>query len=437
MKRFTLIWIAGIVLAGAVAAQDATEEEWKLPPPPDNAAINYCLAMALQPRPYDAAGLEAEEFIDSEFAKLPPEALADWPDVQKFLQEYFGPGDTLGALHRGAQKSRCAFDVDYSDGPVTPLLHLPEILHLARRCVAAAKFAEFNGDPNEAAQIYADLMRMGQHVGQDPIMIGGAVGDSTQREVSEEIEGLLSREPPPEAARTLFATLQDIEPRPFDLSAYLHAEAESCGNWLAQLPLEEFLTLSDHFKQYFEALPDDQRKEKLAQWIDEYRAIMHSVAEIVKEPYYNSAPKVRKEEAQVEKLSEDFLRNPKTGNPLVSFWISPLETSARCFAQAEARLGMTKLACAAVLHYHEKGKYPESMDDLAEYFPDGLPKDPFTGENYTYTLVEGWPRVEFDAYEELRQQNDDSLYSIDLSRRRKQDAEALAKFREQMEEPEE
>lgn len=35
--------------------------------------------------------------------------------------------------------------------------------------------------------------------------------------------------------------------------------------------------------------------------------------------------------------------------------------------------------------YQEQGKYPGSLEELASKFPEGLPKDPFSGDAYHYT----------------------------------------------------
>lgn len=50
-----------------------------------------------------------------------------------------------------------------------------------------------------------------------------------------------------------------------------------------------------------------------------------------------------------------------------------------------AKVGMGEIQKALITHWLDKGRYPESLDELVEEsFPNGVPKNPYTKEPYDY-----------------------------------------------------
>lgn len=83
------------------------------------------------------------------------------------------------------------------------------------------------------------------------------------------------------------------------------------------------------------------------------------------------------------------------GNPYTAFAkvVAPTFQSAKMSTvSATASIGLARLAIAAERHRLRTGKYPESLDALKEYFPQGLPMDPFVDKPFGYELVNGIPK---------------------------------------------
>ena len=97
------------------------EEAFSLPERTENAALHYWKAVALLAEPVAAEEIEALQFIEGDLQDLPPRALQDRPVVQALLDR---DAEAMRALHEGASKPRCNFDLDYEKGPALELPHL-------------------------------------------------------------------------------------------------------------------------------------------------------------------------------------------------------------------------------------------------------------------------------------------------------------------------
>ena len=428
-----LVLAVFVAFSSLIQAQEVAENEFRLPEREDNAALNYLLASVELRAPQTTANAEAIKLTTSKLYKLPPAALAACPDAVNMLR--FSAG-SIRALHEGAQKPRCAFDVDWQAGPGVILPHLAEMRNLARRSIAIAKYAEFDENPVQAAQIYGDVMRMSAHLAEEPLIISGLVGISVQSMAASAIESLLTREPDGDAIRELLSGLQKVPSRAFRCDIYFRSEAEMFGNWFLRDPQRNKRELvnvmgafpkSEAAKRLAEASADDLRA-----WVLEYQEVMNRTADAVSEPYYKSIKKVPAEKARVEKMMAQFNDDPTQGNPLIGLLLPVLWRCHGQFAIAEARLGMLQLLCAAQLHKTRTGKYPAALAELKPYFQEGaIPRDPVTGKDFLYTLKQGTPRIECQAPEDLKQTHQRDCY-FDLAERLEKDEDALKKFREEI-----
>jgi len=437
--RKTHVVLAAVLAFALVGPACADEEkEFRLPPRQENAAVNYLLAIVLFERPDSEEEIEAIELIESELYRLPPEALAGYPEATDILEGALAPsGGAIWALHEGAQKPTCTFDVDWAAGPNALLPHLAQMRNLARRCLAAAKCAEFQGDYSRAAQIYGDLMRMGAHLGEEPLIISGLVGVAVQSMTMSEIEGFLARAADENVLEELLKALQSVPARPFACDIYFRAEAEGYGEWLRADPIErtrEIVNMGvgqnmDEVAQHLTT----KKADEVRAWIREYQEIMRRVAGVIGEPYYKSASKVKAEKKHVEEVIAHFGKEPTKGNPLIGLLIPALWRCREVFATAEARLGMIQLLCAAQLHKAKSGEYPAALDDLKAYFPQAKrPMDPFTGEDFLYTLTDGLPRIESRPPKEMKKK-EPGKHCFDLAQRQVKDEQALASILEEHE----
>ena len=403
------------------------DKGFELPARPDNAALNYLLALSLLAQPEE---IEARYLIEDKVWQLPPEALQAIPEAAKFLERDLRKAGPLWAVHEGAQKKRCAFDVDWEAGPEALLPHLAQMRHLARRCVAAAKCAEFKGDRVRAAEIYADVMQMGAHLGEDPILISALVGVAVQSMAVSGIEGLLAREPGPQATQKLLSGLARVAPQPFRTDVCFRSEAAIYGGWFLRNLLKATEEVRIHIRDDPNATPEQLARlkaEHVQAWVREYQDVMKRLAEAARGPYHESAPRLNEEKKRLEKMTAEIRRDPTKGNLLIPMLVPALWRCHEQFATAEARLGMIQLACAVALYKHQEGKYPAELDALRKHLLSGIPKDPFTGESFLYTLRAGEWVIECGAPDELKKRRPKD-FIVDLAARRRKDAQAVKQF---------
>lgn len=411
----------------AVAAiqsdKDASAQPSVLPPRPDNAAINYLLALTLLHHPADAEEQKAREFLDNEFGSLPPEALADRPDAETYLSKESYASGPCWPLNEGALKPTCHFDIDWSTGPGAQLPHLAALRNLAREARAIAKYKIFTGQHAQAAEIDADLIRMGAHLGEDPVIIHGLVGVAVQVIGVDAAMGLLASDPPRDAVETLMTGLQRTPSEPFNAANWVRGEAESYSNWFIAHPKAVFSDASTT------EITEEQRVRAIHA-IATYKRNLLAAADAMEGRYYESMPRLGPLD---EKIQQQVKANKEDVGVILLSQIMPAYLRIpREVARADAQLGMLRILTAAAMWKAETGAYPDTLEPLKKYFPDGLPTDPFTGKDFVYSFQVGFPRVECAAPEDVMKTfgtMEDPL-ALDLGRRIQKDAAALAEFRQ-------
>jgi len=61
--------------------------------------------------------------------------------------------------------------------------------------------------------------------------------------------------------------------------------------------------------------------------------------------------------------------------------ITMLPVSTESMARAQARHSVMRVVLAAAIYKNDKGSYPDKIEDLKSFFPDGFPIDPYTGKS--------------------------------------------------------
>ena len=418
-----LVFVCCLAVA-AVAAEkpEGTPGLPDLPPRPDNAALNYLAAMALMRTAVKPEEIEAIRFIDDIYRKLPPASIEGHDVAIAILKHDLRPGGTAWMVHEGATKPRCAFDVDWEKGPGILLPHLALMRNLTRRCLAAAEYCRYTNNDVRAAEILADVASLGAHLGEDPVLIGGLVGVSVQKTAVDGIEGLLAGEPEAEALKQLHAALAALPPRPFRTEIYFRSEAAIYGDWLLKHP-ESIRDLVAAPKDLLGKLTAASITARLPAMVREYQDAMLRMAEAATGPYYQSGARLDAEMKALRVRVEASRKDPLTGNSLLPVLLPALERIHGQFALAEAQLGMVRILCAAGLDRARDGAWPPALAALRRHFPEGLPKDPFTGKDFGYALAGGLPRVACEGKIAIPKGRPD-LFSLDLGRRRQRDAES-------------
>ena len=152
---------------------------------------------------------------------------------------------------------------------------------------------------------------------------------------------------------------------------------------------------------FLEGLNEEEQLALVRAWILDYRLRMSKLAKVLEQPYWTARERIREISAEAEKEAAALKTDPRAGNALVATLMPVLARVAGQFAEAEARLAMARIACAAMLSKARDGACPPDLDALKPFFPKGLPKDPFTGKDCIYRLEDGLPRVECKGPERL------------------------------------
>ncbi|MHC4201898.1 MAG: hypothetical protein ACYSU0_18065, partial [Planctomycetota bacterium] len=350
---------------------------------------------------------------------------------------------------------RCSFKLDWRKGAAMLLPHLAKLRDLARRAVCYAKLLELDRKPREAARVYLDIMRMGVHLDEDPALIHALVGIGCELIVTQAIEGLLSRGVDVETARLLLDGLRALPEPPFDAARAIECERIYFGGWARKQLLKEAEGGRERILKMFEAMnifdgmlkrsglgdgpdphklwkiPDDPEEIKrlASEAFDVYDRQMKLLAAAMKGPCHEALPRVER----IARTQESYWKAETKEGHFAAAYVGMLTPAMSAFfvrvARVEAHLRGLEILAAASLAKVETGKYPDKLYDLARHFPRGLPKDPFTGANFSYWLPDGLPAVACKGDDPALKKKRPATYHFGLSYRRTLEEHELEKWR--------
>ena len=342
----------------------------------DNAAIHYLQAMLkvsqLQLRARDENAREIENFVRSTLQQAPPEILGDYPEAAAAVRELADPAVT--SLRRGARMKRCCFDSDWASGPAIQLPHLARARDLARGAIAYGKLLEHEKRPAEAAEVYLDVVRMGLHLGEDPMVISELVGVAVTWMGLRAIESMLARGVDEETGRSILEGLRAVPSKPFDMSEAVEAERIVIGGWAKS----QFLRAAESGRdevikvlkmmlgrelKFHEQLLVPAKKEQIKALVESgfgvYEGHMKAVADAMKGPYKEAKPKLDEltdPQALVKRAQE---QNAGLAGQLIATLLPTYGRLKRQEGRIEARLGGVKILAAAAFDKATTGKYVE------------------------------------------------------------------------------
>jgi hypothetical protein len=166
--------------------------------------------------------------------------------------------------------------------------------------------------------------------------------------------------------------------------------------------------------------------ETVNKWVDDYDEGMKKLAKAADGPYYKTHAEVEK----LEKVMEELGRND---NPVITL-LPAVASIQKTAARAEARLGATKLLAAACLAKARAGKFPASLDEMKALFPQSLPVDPFTGQDFIYRLDDDLPTVEAQGDDPEVKKEKPQLFVFSLAATKKREAERIKRWPAEFEE---
>ncbi|MBN1807762.1 MAG: hypothetical protein JW909_01755 [Planctomycetes bacterium] len=393
--------------------------------PERNAALHYLMAIALLP-PIDS---EQQSEIETKITGGPAAVVLEMPEHVPFLAELEKP--VTAHMRRGARMERCAFDPDWSKGAGMEVPYLAKCRMLARFAVAYGKFMEANNRKSEAAEVYCDVIAMGVNMCTEPLLIQKLVGIAIQAIGGDALMGLLAGGLDAETATRTLERLNAVPEKPLDMAQAAAAEKVIFGGWLGRALVEG---AEGSRKQFIEALtgigwdPDladniksltaGGRKGIVNEMMTEYNARMEEAAIAMDAPFVEAS-------RNLGVLDEKIAR----GDRIAALFFPTITRSRSVQARAEAQLRALRILAAAAAA-KQGDRYPDKIDALTARFPQGLPKDPFTGSTMTYRLEDGLPTVEVAGPSPGEKADNPRLYIFSFSARLREERQQLQQWKE-------
>jgi hypothetical protein len=374
------------LLAGAQAgAQDLA----------DNAALHYLKACAAMLEPATPAQLEWVGFIENQLPQLPPRVFVVQPEALRWLAAEQVMLDSLAA---GAACSACAFPLYRGDEPFPDRAHHVMLRNLTQRALATAKAYEYGGNVRGAGRIYANLLRMIQHLAAERTLYSCMAASELMQSVAGELEGFISREQPPEAYGDLLQVFTEARESVFRPSAALREESARVSAWLLAKPAEAETRLEPLYGEARSrpaverllTLDAAAKEARLRGWVQGYNEWMESLATLSEKPYAEAISRLERMDEQRRRM----LRDPSVANPLIPLLAPEYAPLYQRALLGEAQFDVADLLCLAAAYQAETRIWPETAGVLASMLRFRAPaKDPFSGRAFYYRLAGGMPSV--------------------------------------------
>ena len=336
-----------LLVSGNAAAQDTTPR----PDPSANAAIQYWQAFTLMP----TLDKEQEKILD-EWYSVPLDAAAD-----KLIS---ASQTSLMYLHRGAKLQHCDWGLDSNDGISLLLPHLSKARALSRLAALRARSRFEQGNWKAGRQDATDVMVLGRHVGDDPIMISILVRYVIEGASIDAVAPYVTKikADPKQAARTYeelpkAATLQD---------AIRNEKTHMLGSIVKQL------NEADDWKHLWQQFLQGSEDADEIKHIDSLERILGYIEQL--SPTYDELARlVALPKSEFDAKYPAFTEKTKAANPLAGTLLPAVDKILATERRHQARMAMLLAGIA-----------------VAQEGPDALKKtnDPFADGPFEYTAID-------------------------------------------------
>lgn len=408
----------------------------------DNAALAYWKAAAVTLLPSTDNQIKLMEQIDGELSELPPRVLSVQPDALRWL---LSEQRMLAALAEGARQAPCAFNIYEGMKPAPDVTHLPVLRDLTRQTLVVAKAYEYVDNPEGAGQIYANLLKLVQHLDQDRTLYSCAAAQELLQTILRGLEGFVSRSPSAAAFTALSRLFRDAPENILHPAEALEEERIRYTEWLLEDPALVINRLSQLYSDAktqpaaarLVTLDEEDQQRRLRLWLDEYRYWIADAAAAFELPYREGIVQLQ----EMDRAREAMRKDPTGGdNPLIPLLVPPdLAKLYQRLLLAEAQFDMAEILCLAGQFRSQTGVWPERLADIQPLGYRVIPIDPFSTRPFFYKLSHGLPVIitkiprwmtregyvyELDLY--TRQRHDKSIAdrAIDLYREENKNATA-------------
>lgn len=338
-----------------------------LPPDPDNAALLYYQAFLLRPEP------------DADTSESIYKVLRGGEPDEK-LRKYLNLSDcrdTIEFAEAAAQLPQCNWGIRYSQGIGARLPKLVHIRTLSFLLYADARVLAADGNYKEAINRCLTIQRFAEHVGDDTVIsyfLSVSVNGLAYRCIQDVLGSM-----PPDV--DILVWLRDQLIMRGDIPSLVQAlktDEEMCIQSLRSNPDK-----LKKFREYLAENADDENTRKEILGLD-----YESLIAYVRKPnvdFLNSIFRViDKEMAYQEKLSEiQKLSEVMNDEYDVSHYVvaDKIPEQFNVIVRNTAHFNTLNAAIKIYLIKARTGQLPQTL-------PPGLPKDPFSGQDFQYEITE-------------------------------------------------
>ena len=344
-----------------------------LPPDPDNAALLYYQAFLLRPEPDEDTYWSIDEVVRG-----------GEPDEK--LREYLNLRDcrkTIELAEAAAQLLQCNWGIRFSHGLGVTLPQLKHFRPLGFLLYADARVLAMDGDYRAALDRCLTIRRIGGHIGDDTTT-NYVVSVGIDRSSLRYIQNVLGSMPPDidilvwlrsQLATVQGAVLSPAKALAMDLELILQSWRNDPNDllWLREQLAEDD---EGNDPEYFWNLTDEELLALIAEPYADF--LSYALGVIDSEMPYEE--KYTELQRLTEELQEEFSSIPGTKLLVIGYAPEVIEIYSLQVRHA-AQLKALKAAIEIYLIKAKTGQLPETL-------PDGLPKDPYNGQDFGYEITE-------------------------------------------------
>ena len=358
------------------ARQAASGISVKEVPDEDNAARDY-------ERAYDLFTMPAREYGSKFSYRLAIFELdIGSEEIEGMLA---GNARCLLALAEAAAKPDCVFVADYSKGIATRLPSLLNARSATLLLCMAARRAAHDGRHGEAAERLRQALCLARGIGQPRFLICHMISVAGEDIVIEALRDILVQSDPDEdALRAMLAMLREHGERRRPFRESMHVERLLDMLLAAEIGAGAAYPYSD-----WKATAWFRLRRSAGRVLRDARE-WERLWDRAEEAYGKPCPQALRELTALTKSPEYARQSQVAGSPYSLVAFSFLATW-RSDAEELALLRCARLAVACRLHQARTGKLPESLAELAGYFPTDFAEvatDPFSGQQMLYKRSE-------------------------------------------------
>ena len=319
-------------------------------PDAENAALLYKAAFA---------ALDGLPEADADLLGTPYEELT--PEERERRRAILdGRPEILNLLRRAADRPRSDFGVKYDDGFHAELPHIAPMI-LAAKLLRTE--TEIGGNPADARA----AMRLSEAVADEPILVSQLVRGVCHGIAGEAMERAFEGEIPAGILGDLFGT-PSRERMKEGLEKSLLYELYAATKLIVEGDPRALQSLSR------EALTIRPPGDPLAaDDLAHYGESLRELGDLLGRPYWETR----------ERLNDIRPERAPAWAQLTRLVLPNLSRVAARQAEAEARIGTSRVAVALRLYREARGDYPQSLESIRDLLPEP-PIDPYTGRPYLY-----------------------------------------------------